>query len=90
MYFFKFIKWWWLDYLNDNITRAGILAIFWAVGMFITIILSTIFTNSLIAGLYLAISLLLLLLYTITSLFLFMRNLYYQWQQQVVDKLKGL
>ncbi len=89
MYFFKFMKWFCVDYLEDGSQRFAAGAVVWLITFLITTIISTAVFGSPLGMIYYLLG---TIAATLIGLFvagiLFMRRRYIEWQSLVFDKLR--
>ncbi len=88
MYFFKFIDWFWTDYLCDNHDRFGFALIVWAATFLFAVAMSMATGIAAIMTYYMIFSIIVIGLLVQVAAFMYMRRRYIQWQSLVFDKLK--
>lgn len=87
MYFFKFLKWFCLNYL-DSIGKRMVVVWFIYFGGTIFMIPSYIFFGVIVIKIYFITILFSFFIFTAISSIIFIRNRYNQWQEEIFDKLR--
>ena len=89
MYFFKFMKWFCVDYLNDAFERFIAGALTWGFGALVSLGIGALLHKiDLVMSIYIFGSMGIAGIVVVIVTFFFMRERYREWQDQVFDKLK--
>ena len=88
MYFLKFMKWFWVVYLDDTFERLIAALLTWAFFAIVISITGGIMGSDLIIIWFIRISFALVMFSIFMAGILYMRTRYFEWQRTVFDKLK--
>ena len=90
MYFFKFLKWFWTVHLRDAPERMMGGLVTWLCFLIPIFAVSSILDKAIIMTYFMAGSGVLIGIIIITACIFHIRKMYFEWQEQVFNKLKDM
>ncbi len=89
MYFYKFMKWFWTEYLDETSSRVGVGLLHWLAFLVPVLAFSLITGHPVIMGYFMGVSIAVAFLIAVSIGIMHIYECYQHWESRVFNKLRG-